>query len=113
MKKLAMTVGWRRNDAVSLLAQIAGGQAVALMALFLPNTYDELNVGEILFHFSNGNLHQTKGIASVKQLAGISTKVSGKLASMEYGNFLAEQVTRLRYSISNPTFLYRPGHWMT
>ncbi|KAL8709636.1 MAG: hypothetical protein Q9225_007425 [Loekoesia sp. 1 TL-2023] len=96
LEKLAVTVGWRRGDAASLLAQSAGGQAVALLALFLRNTFDHRKAGEILFKFSRDNLPEVRQIASIKQLAEVCTKVGEKLASMGYGNFLAEQVTKLR-----------------
>ncbi|KAI4125993.1 MAG: hypothetical protein LQ338_003975 [Usnochroma carphineum] len=95
-EKLAVAVGWRRNDAVSLLAQSAGGQAVALLALFLENTHEHDKVGEILYRFSTESLPKERSIASMKQLAEVSSKVSCKLGSMGYGNFLAEQVTTLR-----------------
>lgn len=35
LEKLAVTIGWRRNDAASLLSRSAGGQAAALVCLFL------------------------------------------------------------------------------
>ncbi|KAI4148841.1 MAG: hypothetical protein L6R39_002671 [Caloplaca ligustica] len=103
MEKMALTIGWRRNDAASLLAQSAGGQAAALLALFLGNTHQHSKVGEVLFRFSNESLPKSKSIASVKQLAEVSSKVCDKLGSMGYGNFLAEQVTKLRltYLTSN------------
>ncbi|KAL8723967.1 MAG: hypothetical protein Q9181_007049 [Wetmoreana brouardii] len=93
---LSFAVGWRKGDATSLLAQTAGGQAFALLALFLRNTHNHRTAGEIMYRFSQKYLPQSRCIASVKQLAEVITKVSGKVASMGYSNFLAEQVTKLR-----------------
>lgn len=102
LEKLAVTIGWRRGDAASLLAQSAGGQAAALLALFLRNTFNHRKVGEILFRFSRDNLPEGRQIASIKQLAEVCTRVSEKLASIGYGNFLAEQVTKLRLTYLQP-----------
>ncbi|KAI4248325.1 MAG: hypothetical protein LQ352_005948 [Teloschistes flavicans] len=93
---LSCVIGWRKGDATSLLAQSAGGQAAALLALFLRNTHDQRTAGEILYRFSQRHMPRSGCVASVKQLADVLTKVSGKVASMGYGNFLAQQVTRLR-----------------
>lgn len=93
---LSFAIGWRKGDATSLLAQSAGGQAAALLALFLCSTHDHRKAGDILFRFSQRYLPRSRCVASVKQLAGVLTRVSGKVASMGYSNFLAEQVTALR-----------------
>ncbi|KAI4105437.1 MAG: hypothetical protein L6R37_002700 [Teloschistes peruensis] len=93
---LSCAIGWRKGDATSMLSQSAGGQAAALLALFLRNTYDHRTAGEILYRFSQRYMPRSRCVASIKQLAEVLTKVSGKIASMGYGNFLAEQVTKLR-----------------
>ncbi|KAL8692388.1 MAG: hypothetical protein Q9218_002578 [Villophora microphyllina] len=102
---LSCAIGWRKGDASSLLAQSAGGQAAALLALFLRNTYDHRTAGDILYRFSQRYMPRSRCVASVKQLAEVLTKVSGKIASMGYSNFLAEQATKLRlaYLQSNLT----------
>ena len=93
---LSSAIGWRRGDATSLLAQSAGGQAAALLALFLRNTYSHAETGEIVYRFSQKLMPRSRCVATVKQLADVATKVSGKVASLGYSNFMAEQVTRLR-----------------
>lgn len=93
---LSCAVGWRKGDATSMLSQSAEGQAAALLALFLRNTYDHRTAGEILYRFSQRCMPRSRCVASIKQLAEVLTKVCGKIASMGYGNFLAEQVTKLR-----------------
>ncbi|KAL8779216.1 MAG: hypothetical protein Q9203_006662 [Teloschistes exilis] len=93
---LSCAVGWRKGDATSILSQSAGGQAAALLALFLRNTYDHRTAGEILYRLPQRCMSRSRCVASIKQLAEVLTKVSGKIASMGYGNFLAEQVTKLR-----------------
>ncbi|KAL8946081.1 MAG: hypothetical protein Q9222_007473 [Ikaeria aurantiellina] len=96
LEKLSMTIGWRKGDAVSLLAQSTGGQAAALLALWLRNSFDYEKAGDVLFRLSQAFPSSSGNLASIKQLAEVVTKVSAKLSPMGYGNFLAEQVTKLR-----------------
>ncbi|KAL8707180.1 MAG: hypothetical protein Q9220_007747 [cf. Caloplaca sp. 1 TL-2023] len=96
IEKLSMTIGWRKGDAVSLLAQSAGGQAAALLALWLRSSFSRDKAGDVFFRLSQQSLSSSRNLASVKQLAEVVSKVSAKLSPMGYGNFLAEQVTKLR-----------------
>ena len=50
LDKLALVIGWRKNDTASLMAQSAGGQSIALLSMCLVNLFTPRDVGAILSH---------------------------------------------------------------
>ena len=92
---LALSIGWRKGDAASLMASSAGGQAAALLALCLFNLYNSVDAGNILLDLSRKLLPRDLAISSVAQLVGVGTLLRNKLDLLGFGNLLARQVTRI------------------
>ncbi|ERF74438.1 hypothetical protein EPUS_06616 [Endocarpon pusillum Z07020] len=91
LDQLGMAIGWRKGDAASLMAQSAGGQAIALLCFCLVNLYPRES-GDILFELSRNVLRRDLAISSIAQLADVSQLLDGKLSALGFGNILAEQV---------------------
>lgn len=62
---LGMVVGWRKGDAASTLAQSAGGQAIALLALSVRSLYSYEDTGSILYQLSQKALARNLALSSV------------------------------------------------
>lgn len=93
--RLALSVGWRKGDSVSLLAESAGGQAVSLLSVCLTNLYRKEAVGEILKRLCDQMLPKQFAIAGVAQLADVAVLLASKLNRLGFGNVLAKQAVRV------------------
>ena len=93
--RLGLLVGWRKNDAVSLMAHSAGGQAIALFCVCLNQLLgDDADVGVALSTLSSKLLPQGMHIASFAQLREVARLLSGKLNPLGFGNILAKETKR-------------------
>ncbi|MCJ1463375.1 hypothetical protein MMC07_001982 [Pseudocyphellaria aurata] len=95
LERLALTIGWRKGDAASLMAGSAGGQAVALLSLCLLTLYTPVEAGRIFLDLSKQLLPSIVAISSVLQLAGVGNLLKAKLETLGFGNLLAKQVTKV------------------
>ena len=95
LDRLACSVGWRKGDSASVMAQSAGGQAAALMCLALGSIYVDDALGDILSGLSERLLSKDIAIASTKQLVTVARVIETKLAPLAFGNHLAQQVMHL------------------
>ncbi|KAK4465661.1 hypothetical protein QBC42DRAFT_310595 [Cladorrhinum samala] len=94
--RLALSVGWRKGDSASLLAQSAGGQAISLLSVCLVNLYTPAATGEILAMLCGKLLPRQHAVASVAQLAGAADLLAAKLDRLGFGNLLAQQAVRVQ-----------------
>ena len=92
---LAMVIGWRKNDSASLMAETAGGQAIALVSMCLTNLFGRADTGTILSRLCSRLLSGSMNISSVAQLADAARLLSGKLNMLGFGNMLAREVTKI------------------
>lgn len=95
LERLALTVGWRKGDAASLMAGSAGGQAVALLCLCLLTLYKSAEAGSIFLQLSQKLLPSTVAISSMLQLVAVGDLLKAKLETLGFGNLLAKQVTKV------------------
>lgn len=95
LERLALTVGWRKGDAASLMAASAGGQAVALLSLCLHTLYSSAYAGDIFLNLSRKLLPSTVAISSMVQLVAVGDLLKAKLETLRFGNLLAKQVTKV------------------
>jgi len=93
--RLALSVGWRKGDAASYMADSAGGQSVSLLALCLFNVFKEDHAAGILHDLSAKLLPRDASIASVSQLLAVGRILGFKLDTLGFLNLLAQQVTRV------------------
>lgn len=93
--RLAMAIGWRKNDSASLLAESAGGQAAALISVGLRNLYSGGKCGEIIHRFSTENLPKQAAISSIQQLNDVADLLANKMSAVGFGNYLAQQAVRI------------------
>ena len=91
----AMVIGWRKNDSASLMAESAGGQAIALVSMCLLNLFKDGETGMILGGLCSRLLPGSMNISSVPQLADFAKLLSGKLNTLGFGNLLAREVTKI------------------
>jgi hypothetical protein len=94
IERLGITVGWRKGDSASLMAQSSGGQAVSLIAVCLSNIYRD-SVGEILHSLSAGVLPQAACLSSPMQLDQAAGLLANKLALIGFGTTLAKHICRI------------------
>ena len=99
--RLAVTVGWRKGDSASYLAETAGGQSAALLSVSLANLFRNPEYGLIVSQLSSRLLSRDFCAASVLQLAHIVTILAEKLSPLAFGNFLPEQIIRVHSAYSN------------
>ena len=92
---LAMVIGWRKNDSASLMADSAGGQAIALVSMCLLNLFRAGDTGTILGRLCSRLLSSSMNISSMEQLADVAKLLSGKLNTLGFGNLLAREVTKI------------------
>lgn len=93
--RLSLTIGWRRGDAISTLAETAGGQAIALLATALVNIYDNEDYGMILSRLCSSLLPKSMPVSNPAQLADIAKMIAHKAAKLAFGNLLAQQTVRV------------------
>ena len=98
LDRLAMAVGWRKNDTASLMGESAGGQAASLLCLCLTNLLYYEDAGLVLSRLSSAMLPHKSNLAAVPQLAEIAKVLSGKLSTLGFGNHLAREVKRFQDS---------------
>ena len=92
---LAIVIGWRKNDSASLMAESAGGQAIALVSMCLTNLFDEQDTGLILARLCSRLLSGSMNVSSMPQLADVAKLLSGKLDTLGFGNLLAREVLKI------------------
>jgi hypothetical protein len=95
LDRLALSVGWRKGDATSYMADTAGGQAVSLLALCLFSVLQDRYAADVLHGLSHKLLPRDTAIASVSQLFEVGRLLRSKLDPLGFGNLLAQQVTRV------------------
>ncbi|KAG2417640.1 hypothetical protein HFD88_008859 [Aspergillus terreus] len=94
LERVGIVVGWRKGDAASLMAQSAGGQAIALLAVYLQNIGAK-SAGDILYSVSRGLLPLSACPSSPQMLGRVAQVLADKLAAVKFGSILAEQVCRI------------------
>ena len=92
---LALVIGWRKNDSASLMADSAGGQAIALVSMCLTNLFKPADTGTILGRLCSRLLSNSMNISSMSQLADVAKLLSCKLNTLGFGNLLAKEVTKI------------------
>lgn len=95
LNRLALSVGWRKNDTASLMADSTGGQAIALLSMCITNLLIHETVGAFFSRLCSKLLANSTNVASVSQLADVAKILTGKLDSMGFGNLLAREVTKI------------------
>ena len=91
----AFVIGWRKNDSASLMAESAGGQAIALLSVCLKNLFKFSDVGLILARLSSKLCPPGTNISSAAQLADVAHLLANKAESLGFGNHLAKEVARI------------------
>ena len=95
LDRLGLLIGWRKNDAVSMMANSAGGQAIALLCVCLRNLLGMNDrISDALSTLSSKLLPQDMHIASRAQLADVAGLLSEKLSPVGFGNILAKETKR-------------------
>ena len=94
IERLGTLVGWRRGDSASLMAQSAGGQAVALLAVCLWNIFGE-STGDVFYKTSCHLLPQSSCISSPELLRRATKCLANKLAVIGFGTIIAKQICRI------------------
>lgn len=95
LERLGVTIGWRKDDAASLMSHSAGGQAVALLATCLENIYGDDVAATIFYKLSKILLPNSAHLSSPKQLQRAITILSQKLGVIGFGTIVAKQVCRI------------------
>ena len=94
LDRLGVVIGWKRGDAASFMAQIAGGQSIALLCLCLQGMCGD-TAWCALYDVSERILPRSHCISSVGQLSLASMLLSAKLAPIGYGNIIAKESLRV------------------
>ena len=95
LDRLALSIGWRKGDAASLMASSAGGQACALLSLCLFSLYGISEAGTVLLDLSQRLLPSTVAISSLAQLVDVGKLLKAKLETLGFGNQLAREVVKV------------------
>lgn len=95
LDRLALSVGWRKGDSASYMADSAGGQSVSQLCLCLFNVFYAEKAADILYDLSVKLLPRDTAIASMSQLFDVGRVLKSKLETLGFGNLLAQQVTRI------------------
>ncbi|KAK8104716.1 uncharacterized protein PG998_011749 [Apiospora kogelbergensis] len=106
--RLSLTVGWRRGDTISALAETAGGQAIALLATALANIYGYEEYGMILSRLCSSLLPKSMPVSNPAQLADIAKMIAHKAAKLAFGNLLAQQTVRVLSAYEKLSLLKPP-----
>ena len=96
LERIGLIVGWRKGDTCSLLAETAGGQAIALIIFCLANMTNTKSCGTIVHRLSKTLLPSARCTSAPRQLADVCALVSGKVAKLDFPAVLALQATRIR-----------------
>jgi hypothetical protein len=96
LERFALSIGWRKGDTASLLADSAGGQAAAMLVLGLSSMFNTSSCAKALQYLSANLLPKGSCIASPTQLAQVVPLITGKMSILGYGQHLAKHVTRIR-----------------
>ncbi|GES63785.1 hypothetical protein ATEIFO6365_0007047200 [Aspergillus terreus] len=112
LERVGIVVGWRKGDAASLMAQSTGGQAIALLAVYLQNIGAK-SPGDILYSVSRGLLPLSACSSSPQMLERVAQVLADKLAVIAFGTIFAEQVCRIHKAYQHlqqrvPTRLLEP-----
>ena len=91
----AFAIGWRKNDSASLMAESAGGQAIALLSVCLKSLFKHSDIGLILNRLCSKLCPRAANISSAPQLADVATLLAGKADTLGFGNLLAQEVSRI------------------
>ncbi|EAU33847.1 predicted protein [Aspergillus terreus NIH2624] len=94
LERVGIVVGWRKGDAASYMAQSTGGQAIALLAVYLQNIGVK-SPGDVLYSISRGLLPLSACPSSPQMLERVTQVLAEKLAVVKFGTILAEQVCRI------------------
>ena len=95
LDKLALVVGWRKNDTASLMGDSAGGQAISLVSVCLSSMFRFSEVGQVLRMLSSIFLPYSMNVASVSQLASVAEFLAVKMAPIGFGNIIAREVSKI------------------
>ena len=95
LDRLALSIGWRKGDSASIMAQSAGGQAIALLSVALGSLYNDSSLGDVLKSMSRKLLPAGASIAGIGQLVAVARLLEKKLAALGFGNFMAHQVVQI------------------
>ncbi len=95
LNHLALVVGWRKNDSASLMAESAGGQAIALLAMCLTSLFNYSGAGTIFARLCAKLLSHNMNVSSIKQLTDVVRMLAGKPNALGFGNQLAKDVTKI------------------
>ena len=109
LDRLALTIGWRKNDSASLMAQSAGGQSIALIAMCLTTLLGRWNTGKALIRLCSDLCPQSANIASISQLADVAELLSAKVKALAFGNLLAKETLRIHNVIDSLNINLEPG----
>ncbi|KAK2066059.1 hypothetical protein LY76DRAFT_611075 [Colletotrichum caudatum] len=93
--RLSLSVGWRRGDAVSMLGDSAGGQAISLLMTALDRIYARHHCGLILSNLCSSLLPKSMPASNPMHLADVAHLVAAKAAKLSFGNLLAQQTHRV------------------
>lgn len=91
----AFFVGWRKNDSASLMAESAGGQAIALLSVCLKSLFRHPDIGIILMHLCSRLCPRPTNVSSVSQLADVASLLASKADALGFGNLLAKEVAKI------------------
>ena len=100
LERLALSIGWRKNDSASLMAESAGGQAIALLSMYLRNYFNNEDTGVVLSRLCSRLCPKSINLSSTAQLADVADLLAGKVQALGYGNLLAKEATKI-YDIYN------------
>lgn len=90
--RLAVSVGWRRGDSASLMADSSGGQVIALLSLCITNLFSKNTAAVILHRICGRLLPKAINVASIAQLGQVARILGGKLQTLDFGDYLAQRV---------------------
>ena len=96
LDRIALAIGWRKNDSASAMAHSAGGQAIALLSVCLTNLFDSEMIGTILSRLCSKLCASSANVSSMPQLADVATLLGSKVDAMGCGNLLAHKVMRIQ-----------------
>ena len=88
-------IGWRKNDSASLMAESAGGQAIALLSVCLKNLLKYDAIGITLLRLCSKLCPRTTNVSSASQLEDIATLLADKTDALGFGNLLAKEVAKI------------------
>ena len=88
-------VGWRKNDASSLMVGSTGGQAISLLCSCLSYALKREQIRFRLSGLCTSMLSRDSNIASVSQLPDAAEILAAKLGAVGIGNLVAREVSKL------------------